>query len=79
VERHTNEGDHNKVPIPGDTFKYTEFVIKPPAVNRVEDLNKDKGVEHECRLNHIALISVIITKDLVTKEVEDEDGDDLVY
>jgi hypothetical protein len=78
-ERHTNEGDHNEVSIPGDTFKYVELVIEPPAINRVEDLSEDEGVKHECRHNRVALISVIVTKDLVAEEVEDEDDDDLVY
>ena len=36
-----------------------EFVVRPSAVEGIEDLSEGKGVEHDCRHNTVAFLCVI--------------------
>lgn len=65
--------------VPEDAFENVELVVEPPAINRVEDLGKDEGVEHKCCDNQVVLFRVVQTKGCVAEEVENEDDDDQLW
>ena len=45
--KHTDEGVHDEIPIPDNALEDIELVVESSAVDRVEDLGKDEGIEHE--------------------------------
>ena len=55
----TDQSDHDEVPVLENTLKDVEPVVEPPAVDRVEDLGKDEGAEHESHHNIVVVIRVI--------------------
>ena len=75
--KRTYEGDHHEILILCGAFEDVEFVIEPPAVDRVEDLGKDKRVEYEGLNDHIATM-VVRAEDRFAMEVEDDDDGNLV-
>ena len=75
--KRTDEGDHHEVLILCDAFEDVEFIIEPPAVDRVEDLGKDKRVEYE-GLNDCVAVAPVQAEDRFAEEVEDEDDCNLV-
>lgn len=54
-EGRANEGYHNEILIVENALKDVELAVEPPAVDRVEDLGKDEGIEHESHDNLVAL------------------------
>jgi hypothetical protein len=75
----TDKSNDDEVSISEYTLENVQLVVKPPAIDRVEDLSEDEDIEHERLDNSFVMLCMIQSEDRVAEEVEDEDYRDLVY